>query len=81
MPPDGMLLLPEPVVPERAGSSSVIETAMSDLNMLLLTTGGVERTEEDLRRLLADSGFRLLAISGTIPDTDFRVIEAGPAPV
>ncbi|GLH99953.1 methyltransferase [Phytohabitans aurantiacus] len=74
--PDGVLLVLEPVLPARMESATCVETVMSDLNMLALTSGGFERTEADFRRILGAAGFTLSAISETIPATDFRVIEA-----
>ncbi len=77
--PDGVLLVLEPVLPARMESATCVETVMSDLNMLTLTSGGFERTEADFHRVLAAGGFALTAISDTIAATDFRVIEARAA--
>jgi len=77
--PDGVLLVLEPVLPARMESATCVETVMSDLNMLALTSGGFERTEADFRRILGAAGLALTSISETIAATDFRVIEARPA--
>jgi hypothetical protein len=47
-----------------------------DLNMLVMT-GGLERTEEEFRRLLEASGFRLVRIVNT--DSPISIVEAAPA--
>src|SRR5215475_12068528 len=68
------LLLIEPTVPERVGSSSHDGVIVgSDLNMLVMT-GGRERTEAEFRELLEASGLRIARIV-TAPPTAFSVIE------
>ena len=47
-----------------------------DLNMLVMT-GGLERTEDEFRRLLEDSGFRLVRVVHT--DSPISILEAIPA--
>jgi SAM-dependent methyltransferase len=56
MRPNGKLLLAETVI--TSGQQGLIGTLM-DLNMLVMTPGGRERTEEEYRQLLASAGFRL----------------------
>jgi hypothetical protein len=46
-----------------------------DLNMLVMT-GGLERTEEEFRRLLEASGFRLVRVIST--DSPISIVEAVP---
>ncbi|WP_211323377.1 methyltransferase [Amycolatopsis palatopharyngis] len=59
MPENGRLLLIDQVVPDRVGLSAEDEMITgSDLNMMV-TIGGRERTEGELRTLLANSGFEL----------------------
>jgi len=68
------LLIIEPTVPERVGSSSHDGVIIgSDLNMLVMA-GGRERTEADFRALLEASGLRIERIL-TAPPTAFSVIE------
>jgi hypothetical protein len=71
---DGVLLLVERVIPERAAATPGTATKfLSDLNMLLLT-GGCERTEEEYRRLLAATGFDVGRVIQTT--TPHSIIEA-----
>ncbi len=68
------LLIIEPAVPERVGSSSHDGVIIgSDLNMLVMT-GGRERTEAEFRALLEASGLRIARIV-TAPPTAFSLIE------
>ncbi|WP_433126367.1 methyltransferase [Micromonospora sp. CA-240977] len=76
--PGGRLLLLEPVLPTPMQSQTCVESVLSDINMLALTAGGFERTEDTFRRILDAAGYTLGAISATIAATDFRVIEAEP---
>ncbi|MBV8827712.1 MAG: hypothetical protein JO108_00635 [Acidobacteriaceae bacterium] len=72
LPENGALLLVEYIVPE-GNSSSVAKTA--DMVMMLMT-GGKERTLEEYRELLAGAGFRLnraLPVAG-----DLSIIESLP---
>jgi hypothetical protein len=43
---------------------------------MLVMTGGLERTEEEFRKLLADSGFRLTRVVKT--ESPFSIIEGRP---
>jgi len=75
---DARLLIIEPTVPERVGSSSHDGVIVgSDLNMLVMT-GGRERTEAEFRALLEAAGLRIAQIV-TAPPSAFGVIEALPA--
>jgi len=68
------LLIIEPTIPERVGSSSHDGVIIgSDLNMLVMA-GGRERTEAEFRALLEASGLRITRIV-TAPPTAFSVIE------
>ena len=68
------LLIIEPTVPERVGSSSHDGVIIgSDLNMLVMA-GGRERIEAEFRALLEASGLRTERIV-TAPPTAFSVIE------
>jgi hypothetical protein len=73
---DGTLLLVERVVPHRVTPSpQAAHTLLSDLNMLLLSSGR-ERTEDEYRLLLAAAGFDLRRILQTT--TPQCIIEARP---
>jgi O-methyltransferase domain/Dimerisation domain len=70
---DGRLLLVDVVIP--SGRKPHFGKFI-DLNMLVMT-GGLERTEEEFRRLLEASGFRLVRVIST--DSPISIIEAAPA--
>ncbi|HLA12424.1 MAG TPA: methyltransferase [Pyrinomonadaceae bacterium] len=70
---DGRLLLVDVVVPP--GSEPHFGKFI-DLNMLVMT-GGLERTEEEFRELMAGSGFRLTRVVST--ESPFSVVEGLPA--
>jgi hypothetical protein len=58
MGPESVLLIVEPLVPERPGTSPIeAMLAFSDLNMLVVT-GGRERTEADFHTLVSRAGLR-----------------------
>jgi hypothetical protein len=74
MPPGGRLLVIEQILPEIADTDPELHSAWrTDLTMLL-STGGLERTEAELATLLADSGLVLKEVSAN--RSEFRVIEA-----
>jgi SAM-dependent methyltransferase len=73
VPPDGVLLLVEHALSEGNLPSA---GKLIDLVMLVLT-GGKERTVEEYRELLASGGFRLNQVVPTA--TGFAIIEATPA--
>ncbi len=54
----GKILIFDEVLPERAEPAAAF-SFMLDMEMLVVAPGGRERTEEEFRRLLAASGFRL----------------------
>ena len=73
LPQNGTLLLVERMMPELPGTSGEDRaTALSDLNMLR-GPGGLERTEQQYRHLLNESGFDPVAV---FPAGRFSVIEA-----
>jgi ubiquinone/menaquinone biosynthesis C-methylase UbiE len=73
LPQNGTLLLVERLMPEMPVTSDGDRSnAMSDLNMLR-GPGGLERTEQQYRRLLEQSGFDVTAIH---PAGFFNLIEA-----
>ncbi len=59
MPENGKLLVVEDVIPS-ANQPSIGK--LLDLEMLLMTSGGRERTETEFRELLAAAGFQLTRI-------------------
>jgi ubiquinone/menaquinone biosynthesis C-methylase UbiE len=75
LPSNGKLLLVERLMPESPGVTDDDKAhAMSDLNMLR-GPGGLERTKEQYRELLEQSGFDRITIH---PAGRFNVIEARP---
>lgn len=71
---DARLLIVERVLPSRSGPEAA-SAFLSDLNMLLLS-GGVERTEEQYRALLAAAGFELRRV---VPiASPHHLLEASP---
>jgi len=70
------LLIVERVMPARAEQGST-EAYLLDLELLVLTPGGRERTEDDLRTLLAAAGLHVTRIVPT--RSPVSVIEAQPA--
>jgi O-methyltransferase. len=73
LPKNGKLLLVERMMPDAPGTSDADRAhAMSDLNMLR-GPGGLERTQQQYRHLLNESGFDPVAI---FPAGRFSVIEA-----
>jgi hypothetical protein len=74
---DGVLLVIETVLPERLEANSAARTkSFWDLNMLLVSQGGHERTEEQFRSLLNSAEFTLKRVIPITPA--FSVIEALP---
>lgn len=69
---DGKLILVEAVIPP--GNEPHFGKFL-DLNMMVMT-GGLERTEEEFRRLLDASGFRLVRVIPT--NSPISIIEAVP---
>jgi hypothetical protein len=67
----GKLLLVERVMPERAEQAP--QVVLGDLEMLVMTPGGRERTEAEFRVLLAVAGFKPTAIVPT--QSELSIIE------
>ncbi|MQY01991.1 methyltransferase [Actinomadura macrotermitis] len=76
MAPDARLLLVETVLPEVVAPADRGHV-MSDINMLL-ATGGRERSEQEFAELLTGAGFALAGMTGPLPPSGYRVIEATP---
>jgi hypothetical protein len=77
MGPGARLLILERMLPERATPADVTPLLVDIL--MLVTTGGRERTEREFRELLAAAGLVLLSVSEALPPFDYRVIEAAVA--
>lgn len=77
MAPGARLLILERMLPERA-TPDHLQPLLVDL-LMLVATGGRERTEREFRELLAAADLRLLTVSEALPPFDYRVIEAGRA--
>ena len=75
IPSRGRLLLVEHLLPEGDGYDHAV---WLDLNMLVMTDGGRERTVAEYRDLLARAGFRLTRVLPT--SGPMSVIEAAPSP-
>ena len=60
MSPDARLLIMERKMPEVAERGMATETFFTDLEMLVMTSGGRERTEREFSELLERSGFNLV---------------------
>lgn len=74
---DATLLVIEMVAPERLEAGAAAMTvARLDLTMLIATPGGRERTESQLRHLLAEAGFELRRVIPT--RSPFSYLEAAP---
>jgi len=71
IPPDGRLLILENVLTPESDPQS----AMMDI-LMLVVTGGRERTEAEFRALLADAGFGLVRL---IPRMGGAILESRPA--
>ena len=71
------LLLMEQVLPEQlAAGAAAWQAARLDLQMLVLTSGGRERTESEFQQLLAETGFELQRVIPT--QSPFSILEAAP---
>jgi hypothetical protein len=76
MAPTSTLLIVERVMPEKAEQGRAVEAYLLDLEMLVLTPGGHERTEAEFRAILSAAGFTITRI---VPTTaPVSVIEARP---
>jgi O-methyltransferase domain/Dimerisation domain len=74
MAPDARLLIVERTLPGLVGEADA-QTLLIDI-LMLLNTGGRERTEQEFRCLLDATGFAEVTFGDAIPPFDYRVIEA-----
>src|SRR6185437_8331356 len=77
MPEHARLLVIERTLPDVAAPEAGVEGFLTDLEMLVMTSGGRERTEAELRSLLTSAGFEVLRILPTA--SPLFVFEARPA--
>jgi hypothetical protein len=78
IPPDGRLLIVEPVLPDTVDGSIPPLIYTSDLNMMLLV-GGRERTRAEFDTLCQRAGFTLTDVIPLPRPAVFSVLEATPA--
>ncbi len=76
MGPGARLVVLERVLPERVGPENA-RTALLDV-LMLVVTGGRERTEHEFGGLLEGAGFTPARFSEPLAPFDYRVIEAAP---
>ncbi|MEV0678536.1 methyltransferase [Actinosynnema sp. NPDC050436] len=76
LPPDGRLLVVEPVLPGAAADATTPVSYLSDLNMLV-NVGGQERTRAEFEALLTGAGFTVAEFV-PLPPSEFHLIEAVP---
>jgi hypothetical protein len=75
--PEARLLVLDRVLPERVEQGHPVEAFLLDLEMLVMTQGGRERTEDEFRKLLSAAGFELKRV---VPTTSpISIVEAQPA--
>jgi hypothetical protein len=77
IPAGGRVLIAERVLPELAGAEHARSLIVDVLMMVV--TGGRERTESEFRELLDAAGFELSRLGEPIPPFDYHVIEGRPA--
>jgi hypothetical protein len=76
MPLHGQLLILEELYPSRVELSDACRGAAANDVLMLVCTGGRQRSEEEFRALLAASGFRISRVVPT--STDISVVQAEP---
>ncbi len=77
MPANAKLVIIERRLPNLAEPKADVEAFLTDLEMLVMTSGGRERTEIEFRKLLANAGFELLKVTPT--SSPLFLFEARPA--
>jgi hypothetical protein len=76
MVPSSRLLIAERMLPGQVGPPDA-PTLLVDV-LMMVVTGGRERTRAEFEVLLARAGFDLVVVSPPLPPFDYRVIEAVP---
>jgi hypothetical protein len=74
---DAVLLIVERVLPEKAEAGNALDSYLLDLEMLVNTPGGRERSESEFREILNAAGFGPLRLIPT--STATSLLEARPA--
>ncbi|MBV8573418.1 MAG: hypothetical protein JOZ58_00050, partial [Acetobacteraceae bacterium] len=74
MAPGASLLIIERIMPEKVESGQAVEAYLLDLEMLVRTPGGRERSEAEFRDILSDCGFAMTRVVPT--SAPISVIEA-----
>jgi hypothetical protein len=65
MPPHGQILIVESIYPQRIDRSAESRSAAATDVLMLVCTGGRQRSQAEFRDLLARSGFRLSSVVPT----------------
>ncbi len=73
---ESRLIIVERMLPEEVDPSDT-PTLLVDV-LMLVVTGGRERTRDEFGTLLATAGFELASVTPPLPPFDYRVIEAVP---
>jgi hypothetical protein len=76
-PEDAVLLIVERVLPETAEMGRAVDSYLLDLEMLVNTPGGRERSESEFRKILNAAGFGPLRLIPT--STATSLLESRPA--
>jgi hypothetical protein len=74
--PQARVLIVDRMLPEVVSDADT-QTLLVDV-LMMVVTGGRERTEAEFRRLLEAAGFQLTRVTEAIPPFDYRVIEGAP---
>jgi hypothetical protein len=74
---DAIVLIMENVLPERAEASTAVDSYLLDLEMLVNTPGGRERSKSEFSQILKAAGFGPLRLVQTTTATS--IVEARPA--
>jgi hypothetical protein len=77
MPEDAIVLIMENVLPEKAEMGRAVDSYLLDLEMLVLTPGGRERSKSDFSQKLKAAGFAPPRLIQTT--TAWSIVEARPA--
>lgn len=75
--PEARLLVLDRVLPERVEQGHPVEALLLDLEMLVMTPGGRERTEGEFRKLLSAAGFEVKRVVTTA--SPISIVESQPA--
>jgi hypothetical protein len=76
--PQARVLIVDRMLPELVSDADT-QTLLVDV-LMMVVTGGRERTEAEFRGLLDSAAFEATRITKAIPPFDYRIIEAAPVP-